>query len=196
MQQKKTFSFFSVLAWFAVAFLVGCQQNNSVPEPFKSADSTWKKVEHALEVDSIGYKGIPTYLYEVRTKSIEEINWIASKMEAHPDWGDNDNLKTAVSLMRTWYYFEKHQDSLALLELNSINTNQIDLQLSAIQEKALYFHFNNFIDSARALFTKSFQIAKAQKNHYWILQSANNAGTSYYDLKEYHIASEYFNCPK
>jgi DNA-binding CsgD family transcriptional regulator len=192
MQQKHPFSFLTVLAWFAVTFLIGCQQNNSVPETFKSADSTWKKVEHALEVDSIGYKGIPTYLYEVRTKSIEEINWIASKMEAHPDWDDNDNLKTAVSLMRTWYYFEKHQDSLALLQLNSINTNQIDLQLSAIQEKALYFHFNNFIDSARALFTKSFQIAKAQENHHWILQSANNAGTLYYDIEEYEIASEYF----
>ena len=192
MQQKHPFSIFTVLAWVAVMFLFGCQQNNSVPETFKSADSTWKKVEHALEVDSIGYKGIPTYLYGVRTKSIEEINWIASKMEAHPDWRDNDNLKNAAALMRTWHYFEKNQDSLALLELNSINTYQIDLQLSAIQEKALYFHFNNFVDSARALFTKSYQIAKAQENHHWILQSANNAGTIYYDLEEYKIASEYF----
>ncbi len=192
MQQKHPFSFFSVLAWVALIFVVGCQQNNSVPETFKSADSTWKKVEHALEVDTIGYRAIPTYLYAVRTKSIEEINWIASKMEAHPDWRDNDNLKTAVSLMRTWHYFEMEQDSLALLELNSINTNQIDLQLSAIQEKAIYFHFNNFIDSARALFAKSYQIAKAQENHHWMLQSANNAGTIYYDLEEYKIASEYF----
>lgn len=192
MQQKHPFSFFSVLAWVAVIFVVGCQQNNSVPETFKSADSTWKKVEHALEVDTIGYRALPTYLYAVRTKSIEEINWIASKMEAHPDWRDNDNLKTAVSLMRTWHYFEKNQDSLALLELNSINTNQIDLQLSAIQEKAIYFHFNNLIDSARALFAKSYQIAKAQENHHWMLQSANNAGTIYYDLEEYKIASEYF----
>ena len=184
MQQKHPFSIFTVLAYVAVMFLFGCQQNNSVPEPFKSADSTWKKIEHALEVDSIRYKAIPSYLYELRTKSIDELKWIASKMEAHPDWQENDNLESAASLMWAWYYFEIEQDSLALREFNKINTNQIDLQLSAIQGKANYYYFNNALDSARAFFLKSYQIAKAEQNHPWTLRSANNIGTLYFDLRE------------
>jgi DNA-binding CsgD family transcriptional regulator len=193
MQQKHPFSIFTVLAWVAVMFLFGCQQNNSVPEPFKSADSTWKKIEHALEVDSLGYKAIPSYLYELRTKSIDELKWIASKMEAHPDWQENDNLESAASLMWAWYYFEIEQDSLALREFNKINTNQIDLQLSAIQGKANYYYFNNVLDSARVLFMQSYQIAQAQNNTRWELFSANNIGTLYFDLCEYSSASDYFS---
>lgn len=192
MYFKNHVSIWTVFAGVAVWFAAGCQPNTPVPEPFKSVDSTWKKIEHALEVDTIGYRAIPSYLWMLRSKSIDELNWMASRMQAHPDWRINDNLKAAASLMRAWHYYEGEQDSLALLEYNNVRTTQIDLQLSAIQGKAYYYYFNNALDSARALFLKSYQIAKAEQNHPWILRSANNIGTLYFDLSEYSTASDYF----
>lgn len=192
MYFKNHVSIWTVFAGVAVWFAAGCQPNTPVPEPFKSVDSTWKKIEHALEVDTIGYRAIPSYLWMLRSKSIDELNWMASRMQAHPDWRINDNLKAAASLMRAWHYYEGEQDSLALLEYNNVRTTQIDLQLSAIQGKANYYYFNNALDSARALFLKSYQIAKAEQNHPWILRSANNIGTLYFDLSEYSTASDYF----
>lgn len=193
MKLKKSLSIRNVFTWIIVIFLFACKQNTTVPDQFKSVDSTWKKIEHALEVDTIRYRAIRTRLWELRNRSTQELEWITLRMQAHPDWLINNHLKSAVSLMRAWHFVEIGQDSLALIEYNNVRTEQIDLQLSAIQGKANYYYFNNNLDSAKPLFQKSYQIAKAQDNHSWLLRSANNIGTLYFDLTEYRTASNYFS---
>ncbi len=171
---------------------LSCIQPEDVPSEFKRVDSTWKKIEHALEVDTIGYRAITAYLFFARNYEEREANWLIDQMKSHPNWEKNEDLESAAQLYRGWRYLEKSKDSTALQLFHNIKSKQIDILLSGIQASAFYFYLNNQLDTARKLYLKSYEIAESFGNKPWILRSANNIGTLYFDIREYDKASNYF----
>ena len=75
---------------------LSCIQPEDVPSEFKRVDSTWKKIEHALEVDTIGYRAITAYLFFARNYEEREANWLIDQMKSHPNWEKNEDLESAA----------------------------------------------------------------------------------------------------
>ena len=173
-------------------FHTGCTKQETVPAKFKSIDSTWHKIENALNTDTLGYKAVTAYLFYCRNITTDEDQYLEKKIKQHSHWNKNEDLKSALYLYKGWRYIEKQQDSVALTFLTEVTSEQIDIQLSAIQARAFYHYLNNELDTALKLYIQSYQIAKSQDNQPWILRCANNVGTLYFDLREFDIASTYF----
>lgn len=181
-----------ILIFLSCLIFSRCSNENTLPNDLKSIDSTWTKIEHALEVDTIGYKAVTAYVYYAGKKSKKEVAYLASKMREHPDWDKNEDLPSAYQLLEAWHYWDKGNDSMALTLFRSIKSDQIDIKLSAIQARAFYYYIENTLDTALQLYVQSYQIAKSQKHKSWLLRCANNLGTVYFDLREFGIASTYF----
>ena len=182
----------AALASVLIFIVAGCTKTEIVPTELKSIDSTWQKIENALQTDTLGYKAITSLLFFSRNASNQEAAYLEKKMKQHSQWNQNEDLKSALYLFKGWSYLEKKQDSVALKFLKEVKSQQIDIQLSAIQARAFYYYMNNQLDRALKLYIESYQIAKTQDNQPWILRCANNVGTLYFDLREFNIASNYF----
>ena len=170
----------------------GCTKSETVPATLKSIDSTWHKIENALETDTLGYKAVTAYLFYCSNINPDEDQYLEKRIKQHPQWNKNEDLKSALYLYKGWRYLDKQRDSVALTFLKDVKSDQIDIQLSALQARAFYHYLNNQLDTALKLYIQSYQIAKSQDSQPWILRSANNVGTLYFDLREFDIASTYF----
>lgn len=185
-------SFFLSTCWLLLTLIHITCQNQTPPKELSTADSLWQKIVVALENDSLGYKAITHYGYQLKSLSIPEINWVETQMKQHPLWEKSEDLPSTIDLIWTWHYMEKQEDSLAFLHLNNIKSQQIDLLLSSIEIRAQYYYMNYQLDSALYYYSELHQTAKSRDHIPWALHGANNVGTIYFDQRYFQLASTFF----
>jgi hypothetical protein len=187
----RIFTTFLISAFGLLSFT--CKNPNALGTEYQSVDSIWHQINDALdEPDSIAFRFIIKYLYEAKSKSDREVQWLTAKL-TNSNNSKSNHLLSASLLLEGWHLLDQNLMEEAIIKFNAINSDQIDLKLSGLQAQAFYYYVNNQNDSALNLYLKSYYIAKTEQNNPWIIQSANNVGTLYFDQNQFGLASKYFS---
>jgi DNA-binding CsgD family transcriptional regulator len=183
------------ILWLSLIIVLitgSCKQSEEVAPEFRTMDTIWHKIVDAKDIDSLGYKNILSSYWTAVMKSDKEVEWLINRMENSDKVLEDSDFTASLNLLKSWYHFSRGRDSLGLKYLNKINSNNIHLRLSKIQQQAQYYYGSNILDSALSYYNTGYIIAKEEENPFWLLNYANNIGTVYFDLRNFEMASEYF----
>jgi len=172
--------------------LFSCQNSKNVEPEFRSMDTLYQQIDEARNVDTLGYKKIIQLYWSGINNSDKEVEWLIAKLNNSNIVQNDSDFLASFNLFKSWYHFSRGRDSLGLKYLNKINTQNIDVRLSKIQQLALYYYQVGKLDSAMNFYGLGYGIAREEDNRPWMFNFANNLGTVNFDLRNFEIASSYF----
>ena len=184
----------SILCLLGILLLqfYSCQKSKNVEPEFRSMDTLIQKIDEARKVDTLGYKQIIKLYWNGVNKSDREVEWFIARLNNSNMVQNDSDFLASFNLFKSWYHFSRGRDSLGLKYLNKIQTQNLEVQLSKIQQLAQYNYQIGRLDSALRYYGLGYGIAREEDNRPWMLNFANNLGTVYFDLRNFELASSYF----
>lgn len=184
----------SILCLLGILLLLlfSCQNSKTVDPEFRSMDTLYQQIDEARKIDTLGYKKIIQLYWSGINKSDKEVEWLITRLNNSNIVQNDSDFLASFNLFKSWFHFSRGRDSLGLKYLNKIQTKNIDLRLSKIQQLAQYYYQTGYLDSALNYYGLGYGISREEDNRPWMLNFANNLGTVYFDLRNFEIASSYF----
>ncbi len=158
----------------------------------KSIDSLWQHVKEAKEDDNKGFRKVIDYYWSMVTKSPKELDYFYSLIENEANSSLDSEWIQSEYLLKSWIAGSNGDIAGAEKYLNKMNTDNIELNLSRIQQFGYLYYTKNTLDTVIYFYKKGYQIAKDANHKNWLLNFSNNLGTVYYDYRELDLASKYF----
>ena len=184
------------ILWVLLFIFVACNKGGNISNGKQSTsiDSLWDKILKARESESKNeaFKNVIVLYWSVMTKSEKDFNYLCQKIEIESNESDDPDWKQSLYLLKGWYYGVHSQNAKSEKYLNMIQTSNLEINLSKIQQLAFLKYTTNQIDSAINHYNRGYQLAKEANNKNWMLNYSNNLGTVYHEIREYNLASKYF----
>lgn len=155
-------------------------------------DSLWNQIELTHSTEKEPFKKVIVHYWSAMNFKTAEFNYLCSLIEAEYEDSKDEDWKQSLYLLKSWYAGTHLKNDESEKLLLNITTNNLEIQLSKIQQLAYLKYAKSETDSAIYLYNKGYQIAKDAANKNWMLNYANNLGTVYYDLRELQLAHKYF----
>lgn len=186
--------FFNSLLLFIIIFLVSCGQKQKPVNDvnLKSIDSLWLKIQEAKENENEGFKKVIVLYWSALSKKPKEIEYLFKLIESESKLTKDADWLNSLYLFKSWNASSRMRVEEAEQYLNKMNTQNIELSLSQIQQFGFLYYSKNELDTVLHFYKKGYQIAKNANQKNWLLNYSNNLGTVYYDLRELDLASKYF----
>ncbi len=188
---------FSVRRYFflvLILLLYHCGQSPSKQKGtnFQKVDSLWNQIELTHSAEKEPFKKVIVHYWSAMSFKPADFNYLCSLIENEYEDSREEDWKQSLYLLKSWYAGNHLKNEESEKYLSFITTNNLEIQLSKIQQLAYLKYANSQTDSAIYLYNKGYQIAKDAANKNWMLNYANNLGTVYYDLRELQLAHKYF----
>lgn len=188
------FKFFTPLVVFAFLFIFSCGQKQKPVNDvnLKSVDSLWLKIKEAKVNEKEGFKKVIVLYWSALSKKPAEIEYLFQLIESESKLTNDPDWINSLYLLKSWYASTHIRVEEAEQYLNKMHTENLELNLSRIQQFGFIYYSRNELDTVLYFYKEGYQIAKNANQKNWLLNYSNNLGTVYYDLRELELASKYF----